>query len=65
MMSDYDDRRELAEIAFTAYSTAVGGKNVQGSPIPAWADLGEVVQGGWVAAAQAVSDALSGPEAAD
>lgn len=48
------DIDELARAAFAAYGEAVGGRNHQGLPIPAWEDLGEEIQAAWRAAAQAV-----------
>jgi hypothetical protein len=41
---------ELAKVAFDAYSKAVGGRNVQGLPIPEWEEVGPKVQDGWKAA---------------
>lgn len=52
-MPDVD---ELAQAAFAAYGEAVGGRNHQGQPIPAWEDLGDEIRGAWRAATQAVMD---------
>lgn len=49
------DDQELAQVAYAAYGEATGGKNYQGEPMPAWADLGDTIQGAWRAAAQAAS----------
>lgn len=55
----------MAKLAYTAYGNATGGKNFQGNPMPAWADLGETIQGAWLAAATAVYENLMGPPALD
>jgi hypothetical protein len=43
------------QIAFEAYSKAMGGKTYDGKAIPWWSDLSEEVQAGWEAAAKAVA----------
>lgn len=35
-VEELDYNEELAEIAYTAYSDAVGGVNFQGDPLPTW-----------------------------
>lgn len=45
----------LGQIAFEAYSKAMGGKTYDGKNIPHWNDLSAQVQKGWTAAARAVS----------
>ncbi len=62
---EYDQSVELAKLAYNAYGDAVDFKNYQGLPMPSWDDLGDAIQGAWVAAAERVADELSGPEAAD
>jgi hypothetical protein len=44
---------ELAQAAYAAYGTSTGGKNYQGLPMPAWADLPEPIRDAWAAAAGA------------
>lgn len=61
----YEQQLELGKIAFDAYSEKLNHTNHQGNRIPAWADLGDAVQAGWIAAAAAVSEELTGPESAD
>lgn len=46
------DENVLAQQAYEAYGDAVEWKNHQGNPMPPWADLGDSVQSGWIAAAQ-------------
>lgn len=45
----------LGQIAFEAYSKAMGGKTYDDKTIPHWEDLSPQVQKGWAAAARAVS----------
>jgi len=54
---------ELGLLAYLAYSEAVGGTTHDDRPMPAWEDLGEQVQGGWIAAAAAVVDHTAGDQA--
>ena len=55
---------DLGQIAYLAYSEAVGGTTHDGRPMPAWDDLGEKVQGGWIAAAASVADHAASDQAA-
>lgn len=56
---------DLGLLAYLAYSEAVGGTTHDGRPMLAWDDLGETVQGGWIAAAAAAADhAAVGDQAA-
>jgi hypothetical protein len=55
---------DLGQIAYLAYSDAVGGTTHDGRPMPAWEDLGETVQGGWTAAAASAIDHAAGDQAA-
>lgn len=50
---------ELGQIAFEAYSDFTGGKTYNGLPIPEWHDVGDTVQGAWIAAARAVRESVS------
>lgn len=52
------DQTELAKLAYDAYGEATDHKNYQGLPMPTWDDLGDAIQGAWIAAAQAVQDDL-------
>lgn len=45
----------LGTIAYLAYSEATGGLTHDGRPMPAWEDLGETIQGAWIATATAVA----------
>jgi hypothetical protein len=48
---------ERGKLAYDAYSKEVGGVSaVTGKPLPDFADTGELVQSGWIAAAAAVLD---------
>jgi|SRR5450755_443965 hypothetical protein len=49
----------LAERAYEAYGASTGGRNYQGLPMPAWADLGEPIQQAWSAAVSAVVTELA------
>ncbi|MFF1469127.1 hypothetical protein [Streptomyces mirabilis] len=49
------DPRELAKLAYTAYSDSVNGRNVRGEPLPEWDELGERIQTAWEVAAEAVA----------
>lgn len=60
-----DDQTALAKIAYQAYGQQIDFKNYQGLPMPAWDDLGDPIQGAWVAAASAVANYLEGPSAVD
>lgn len=46
----------LGRCAYAAYGKAVGGRTHDGRPLPSWVDLGETIQSGWRAAAQAATD---------
>ncbi|WP_318202976.1 hypothetical protein [Streptomyces sp. SCL15-4] len=46
---------DLGQVAYLAYSEATGGLTHDGRPMPAWDDLGDTVQGAWIAAAAAVA----------
>jgi len=48
------DAEALAKAAYQTYGQATGGKNYRGEPMPAWADLGDKIQGAWRAASAAV-----------
>lgn len=41
----------LGQQAYAAYGEQVGFKNFQGNPMPEWADLTEIIQDAWRAAA--------------
>lgn len=56
---------DLGKLTYLAYSEAVGGTTHDGRPMPAWDDLGEKVQGGWIAAAAAAADRAASAQAAD
>jgi hypothetical protein len=45
----------LGQIAFEAYSKAVGGVTYDNKPIPHWNDVSPLVKKGWEAAAQSVA----------
>lgn len=55
---------ELGLLAYLAYSEAVGGVTHDGRPMLAWDDLGEKIQGGWIAAAASVADHAATGQAA-
>lgn len=55
---------DLGQLAYLAYSEAVGGTTHDGRPMPAWEDLGEKIQGGWIAAAASAADHAIGDQAA-
>lgn len=46
----------LGLTAYLAYSEATSGVTHDGRPMPAWDDLGDTVQGAWIAAAAAVTE---------
>lgn len=48
----------LAAKAYAAYAISAGGKNFQGNPMPAWAELPEAIRGHWRAAVGAVIEAI-------
>jgi hypothetical protein len=52
---DLQDRVELAKIAYASYGKMTDFKNFRGDPMLEWDDLGEAIQGAWVAAAAAVA----------
>ncbi|MET8765872.1 hypothetical protein [Streptomyces sp. NPDC004658] len=47
---------ELGLTAYLAYSEPTSGATHDGRPMPAWDDLGDTVQGAWIAAAVAVAE---------
>jgi hypothetical protein len=56
---------ERGQLAYDAYAAEVGGVSaVTGDPLPAFADTGELVQSGWIAAAAAVVADVSNAAAA-
>lgn len=50
---------DLARMAYDQYAIVTGGKNYQGLPMPAYADLGETIQAAWQAAVMAVVRAVT------
>lgn len=64
-MTDIDEQIVMAKLAYGAYGQTTGFKNFQGNPMPKWDDLGDTIQGAWVAAANAVNNYLMGPPATD
>jgi len=50
----------LGQIAFEAYSKAVGGKTWDGKPIPHWNDVSASVRNAWDVAARAVESEVRG-----
>ncbi|MFH9403247.1 hypothetical protein ACH4JS_26380 [Streptomyces sp. NPDC017638] len=48
---------DLGQVAYLAYSEATDGLTHDGRPMPAWDDLGDTVQGAWIAAAAAAAAA--------
>lgn len=44
----------LAQVAYAAYCAASDGKAFDGSPLKTWEELGEKIQGRWIASAKAV-----------
>lgn len=44
----------LAQVAYAAYCAASNGKAFDGSPLKTWEELGEQIQGRWIASAKAV-----------
>ncbi|WP_432169039.1 hypothetical protein [Streptomyces sp. 1222.5] len=55
------NRARLARSAYAAYGETTGGRNHRGEPMPAWEDLGELIQQAWIAAAVAVAQAVTAP----
>lgn len=55
---------DLGQLNYLAYSEAVGGRTHDGRTMLAWEDLGETVQGGWIAGAASVADHVAGDQAA-
>jgi hypothetical protein len=45
-----------ARIAYTAYGRKVNFKNYRGEPMPPFDELGEQIQGAWIAAAGVIWD---------
>lgn len=45
-------KQELAEMMFEAYNEKAGGKTWDGKDIPPFSQVGEKVQGNWIAAAE-------------
>ncbi len=60
-----DDQIIMAKLAYAAYGQTTDFKNFLGNPMPAWDELGDKIQGAWVAAANAVNNYLMGPTSAD
>jgi hypothetical protein len=56
---------DLAQAAYEAYGSAVGGLNYMGLPMPPWHELPTKIVDGWVAAAGAVVEALTPESRAD
>lgn len=54
----HEDHVVLGELAYRVYAEAVGGRDVRGQLLPAWEDLGDVVQAGWMRAAGGVAVAV-------
>ncbi|MFJ8006064.1 hypothetical protein [Streptomyces fagopyri] len=54
----------LGQLNYLAYSEAVRGRAHDGQPLPAWEDLSEAAQGGWIAGAASVADHAVGDWAA-
>ena len=50
---------DLAKIAYDAYGEAVGGLNYMGLPMPPWDELPTKIHDGWVAATDAVVQAVA------
>lgn len=65
MGDDEYDEIELAQAAYQAYGETTGFLNYQGKAMPGWDDLGDTIQGAWVAAARRVEEILCGPQALD
>lgn len=55
-----DRRLVLGKVNYQAYGLSVGGKTYDGRPIPKWEDLGQKIQEGWVAGAEAVAQSYLG-----
>lgn len=51
------DPADLARIAYQAYGETTGHKNFLGEPMPAFKNLGPVIQAAWTNAAKAIADA--------
>lgn len=60
-MADHDSA-QLARAAYAAYGETTGGRNYQGQPMPAWEDLGEVIQQAWTVAATTVARIVTTPQ---
>ncbi|MET8765459.1 hypothetical protein [Streptomyces sp. NPDC004658] len=54
---------DLGLIAYLAYSEATSGVTHDKRPMPAWDDLGDTVQGAWIAAAAAVAEHATADQA--
>jgi len=50
---------KLAQAAYAAYGEVTDGKNYRGEPMPAWEDLGTVIQSAWKQAARTVAHEVS------
>lgn len=50
-----NDERTLGQLAFDAYSTARGWKDVRGGPIPTWDELDPAIRDAWELAAATVA----------
>lgn len=53
-----------ARAAYAAYGVATGGRNHAGGPMPAWDDLGDVIQHAWVCAAIVAASVAGAPQLA-
>ena len=49
---------QLGRTAYTAYGATTGYKNFRGEPLPQWHDLPTTIQRAWMAAGQAVAEAM-------
>lgn len=49
---------DLGRTAYAAYGATTGFKNFRGEPMPTWYDLPSTIQQAWVAAGQAVAQAM-------
>ena len=53
---------ELAMAAYTAYGDYVEWRNYQGREMPLWTELGDKIQGAWMAAASRVAEQVTKAE---
>lgn len=56
---------DLGQAAYAAYGESTGHRTHQGQPMPAWDELGETIQQAWIAAADAVAQAVTAPPDAE